>query len=157
MEIDLVTRLNHHIENEQYDGMLPYRDIHDNEEYMRLYKGFGAIWRTQPSGIYNCHGLTFASKRTRVFSTDEIRKILQEDAYIKISIENVFPGDIILYVTNIGDITHSGIILSVERNVLGLFPMVLSKWGNGSEVFHSYNNCPYFASDILTEFYRIDK
>lgn len=38
MEIDLATRLNNHIENEQYNGILPYRDTHDNERYMKLYK-----------------------------------------------------------------------------------------------------------------------
>jgi hypothetical protein len=50
MEIDIATRLNNHIENEQYDGMLPCKDIHDNERYMKLDKGFGAVWRLQESG-----------------------------------------------------------------------------------------------------------
>jgi hypothetical protein len=41
MKISLSTRLNTPIENDQYSGSLPYKDIHDNELYMKTYSAFG--------------------------------------------------------------------------------------------------------------------
>ena len=55
------------------------------------------IFIGKPNPVYNCNGLTFASKRTGVYDTDEIVKILKEDNYIQISIRCLIPGDIILY------------------------------------------------------------
>jgi len=158
MVIELRTKLNNYIENEQFIGILPYKDIRDNEILMRRYVGIGTLWRTNPTGVYNCHGLTFASKRTRVFTNSTIRMILMEDGYKNININDVFPGDIILYVTQYGDITHSGFVLLVNKINDFSFPvpMILSKWGNGSEVYHAYNNCPYYSSEIKIEFHRMD-
>jgi hypothetical protein len=156
MEIDLATRQNSHIENNQYVGRLLYKDIKDNDTYMRVYKGQGAIWRTMPTGLYNCHGLTFASKRTRIYSNQEIRKIIKEDGYKEINLDDVFPGDIILYIVGFGQIDHSGIVLTIDKIGNTKIPIILSKWGNGSEVVHAYTNCPYFKSDGKVEYYRLE-
>src|SRR5689334_256822 len=46
---------------------------------------------------YNCHGLTFASRRTGIHDDGEINRILKEDGYKPIQAEHVLPGDCILY------------------------------------------------------------
>jgi hypothetical protein len=43
---------------------------------------------------YNCHGLTFASRRTRIY---DVQQVLAEDAYEHIPLNEVEPGDVIVY------------------------------------------------------------
>ena len=99
-----------------------------------------------PTRKYNCHGLTFASRRTWIQPT-EIAKILKDDEYEQVSLEEVLPGDIVLYVQN-GDVEHSGVVMS-----RGPIPMVLSKWGPSHEVIHRVNDCEYNSAQFL--YYRI--
>jgi hypothetical protein len=104
-----------------------------------------------PTAVYNCHGLTFASRRTWIHSADEVKKILAEDDYIKIdySAEKILPGDIIVYLKD-GDIEHSGIVVEM---VQGRGPRILSKWGKCHEVIHFPMECPW--KDAVREYYRI--
>lgn len=153
MEIELSTRKNNHIINFQHSERLSLLEIADNESNMATY--LGCTYRTDPCGFYNCHGLTFASRRTRIYETTELRKIISDDDYEYIEITNVFPGDIILYITKLGAIIHSGIILTVESIGNEVIPIILSKWGSGSEVVHNFKNCPYWQTDTIIEFYRI--
>ncbi len=89
-----------------------------------------------PSRQYNCHGLTFASRRTWIYNASEIQKILKEDDYKEVAEKDVLPGDIVLYTEN-GDIEHSGIVISLD-------PLrILSKWGPSQEVIHRLRECPY--------------
>ncbi|MGH7021680.1 MAG: hypothetical protein ACREEY_17505 [Brevundimonas sp.] len=109
---------------------------------------------TAVGSTYNCHGLTFASRRTQIWKTSEIRKILADDGYVRIpSQEDVLPGDTVLYVDESGDIEHSGIVLQKENT--GLLPIVrvLSKWGSAHEVVHALMDCPYSLRSI--EYYRV--
>lgn len=105
---------------------------------------------TDPTSTYNCHGLTFAARRTQIFDPAEILKILAEDGYNLISRSALEPGDIAIYrnPTN-GDIEHSGIV--VERTDYGA--RILSKWGSCHEVVHSVAESPYDASAV--EYYRL--
>jgi len=109
--------------------------------------------RSSATPCYNCHGLTFASRRTGIYKAAEIRKILKEDKYIEINRRNTLPGDIIVYCSDDGDIEHSGIVLS-EPNGLSI-PLVVSKWGNSPEFVHWANQCPYSFQNALI--YRIEK
>jgi len=94
-----------------------------------------------PSRQYNCHGLTFASRRTWIWKPSEIEKILKDDEYeTVVELENVLPGDIVIYSQD-GDVEHSGIVLSVDP-----VPLILSKWGSSHEVIHKINECPYSGS-----------
>lgn len=104
-----------------------------------------------PSRKYNCHGLTFASRRTWIHSPKEIAKILADDDYTPVvPPAQVLPGDIAIYYSAEGDAEHSAIVLAIES--FGV-PKVLSKWGPGREVVHMLASCPYDASNV--KYYRI--
>lgn len=104
-----------------------------------------------PSHKYNCHGLTFASRRTEVENPQDILKILEDDDYRKVSPDTVLPGDIVIYYGPEGDVIHSGIVTQIEQPLK--VPVVLSKWSNIHEVVHRVGNCPYEAQNVI--YYRI--
>ncbi len=111
----------------------------------------GAMHRpVGPSGIYNCHGLTFGSRRTAVSDDpSEILKIIKEDDYVEIGYREVLAGDIALYF-KLGDVEHSGVV--VEKTETGR-PRILSKWGKLHEAVHLVEECPYDPSDV--KYFRI--
>lgn len=102
----------------------------------------------QASRKYNCHGLTFASRRTFVESV-EVGKIISDDQYVQIKRQEALPGDVAVYFVN-GDPEHSGIVVDLD-NLAG--PLLLSKWGSLHEVVHWIPECPYDVGDV--RFYRI--
>ncbi len=145
----------------------------DQKEGQRLIEKYKShvTWRTTNiNPRYNCHGLTFASRRTGIHPSNLIRKILHDDLYIKISKEGVLPGDIIIYYTrseNSYYINHSGIIVAEPEGIIYLpnseisesekitkFPWVVSKWGRFLEVYHRVHQCPYYQEGEI-EFFRI--
>jgi hypothetical protein len=109
-------------------------------------KHTAAIHRpTGPCKTYNCHGLTFAARRSWIGSP-EVGRILKDDDYEKVS--DVMPGDVALYVQD-GDFSHSGIVVMVRMSV----PWILSKWGECHEVVHAVMDCPYSKSTV--SYYRV--
>lgn len=102
---------------------------------------------TQPSRKYNCHGLTFGSRRTWIFKATEVAKILHEDGYVQVNETEIVPGDIAVYLY-LGDAEHSGIVVE-DKPV----PKILSKWGPAHEVIHRPRECPYDSMEI--RYYRI--
>jgi hypothetical protein len=102
-----------------------------------------------PSRKYNCHGLTFASRRTWIDKALEVRKILQDDEYRVVQPADVLPGDIVVYYVD-GDAEHSGLVVD-KGDIAG--PVILSKWGFCHEVIHRIRECPYDAGNVV--FYRI--
>ena len=109
-----------------------------------------ATRRSAPSGFYNCHGLVFASRRTRIFPED-IHRILKEDGYRQVNEQDVLAGDVVLYVNSDGDIEHSGIVI---RKPELRIPWVVSKWGEGEEFVHPALDCPYNRG-ITLWYYRV--
>lgn len=103
-----------------------------------------------PSRKYNCHGLSFASRRTWIESPEEIAKILKDDEYQVVPLARVLPGDIAVYYGENGDAEHSGIVTSITDLRV---PVVLSKWGPCHEVVHQVPHSPYDASRVT--YYRI--
>lgn len=100
--------------------------------------------RTHSSAIYNCHGLVFASRRTKIAAPSEIRLILDDDKYDEISLNEVKPGDIVIYYNNkTGDLNHSGIIVAYNSST-DVTPMICSKWGRGPEYVHALFDVPEF-------------
>ena len=93
--------------------------------------------RTGPSDKYNCHGLTFASRRTGV-SPEEIGDILLHDGYAPVPLAEILPGDIAIY-RSATEIIHSGIVVGKRGDI----PWVLSKWGQMDEVVHAVTDCEY--------------
>jgi hypothetical protein len=102
-----------------------------------------------PSRKYNCHGLSFASRRTWIFESQEIAKIIRDDEYQEVHYNEVEPGDIAVYYVD-GDAEHSGIVVSVDELKV---PTILSKWGPCHEVVHKVARCPYRADNV--KYYRI--
>lgn len=124
-----------------------YGDVMLMNDYMRQYPH--EVHRPWPSRKYNCHGLSFAARRTTIESPLEIAKILKEDGYHQVPEDKVLPGDIVIYYES-GDVAHSGIVVHVNEMKV---PIVLSKWGNCHEVVHQLGRCPYKLGDV--RFYRI--
>jgi hypothetical protein len=138
------------ISNEQYPGL--ERDKLFEANVIALQKTYpDLIIRNIPTDCYNCHGMTFASRRTGIYEPEEIKKILEHDNYKLINnIEDVLPGDVIIYYAPDGDIEHSGLIIE-KANELKV-PKVLSKWGMLYEVIHYAFLCPYNTENI--HYYR---
>ena len=146
-ELDLHTRCENQVKNEINREPIRYGDQRAIGDYRKQYPS--TLHRpVGPSRIYNCHGLSFASRRTWIWSPAEIAKILTDDEYKKVDRTDVLPGDIVIYFTR-GDAEHSGLVVSVDN----LGPRVPSKWGACHEVVHRLNECPYDSTEIV--FYRI--
>jgi hypothetical protein len=107
--------------------------------------------RTSPSAAYNCHGLTFASRRTRIIKNSALTAILEDDTYKDIDLQDAMPGDIVIYQSDDGDLNHSGIV--VEAGPPLVVPMICSKWGNAGEFVHGLRDCPAIYGPV-TKFYR---
>jgi hypothetical protein len=106
---------------------------------------------TNPSSMYNCHGLTFASRRTNITSQATLRTILSEDDYEEVPRSKVSPGDIVIYIGREGEIEHSGMVVAKED----FGARVLSKWGGCHEVVHMIGDCPFDAT--RAKYYRVTK
>lgn len=110
-----------------------------------------AICRTNPSGAYNCHGMTFASRRTWIYSPASIRHILDDDAYREVTLSDVLPGDIVVYYSETEDANHSAIVLEWRSGLVQ--PIVYSKWAHAGEFIHGLRDCPALYGP-MTRFFR---
>jgi hypothetical protein len=131
-----------------------HMDLVGNEESLsrRFQALHGAELRTRATGRYNCHGLTFASRRTCIEDAAVIEKILEDDNYVPVAPEQVRPGDVVIYYDD-GVISHSGIVVEVLPESKR-WPKVVSKWGpNGAEFLHWVHRSEY-GQDY--KYFRID-
>jgi hypothetical protein len=103
--------------------------------------------RREATGTYNCHGMTFACRRTGIHNPDDVLLILSDDGYRQIREKEVLPGDIVLYFEGEPEeVIHSGIVVAVEQLQQGATAVptrVLSKWGVAGEYIHHPRVCPY--------------
>ncbi len=116
-------------------------------------KRFPRAWqRRPPSGQYNCHGLSFANRRTGIHDQTAVEKVLEDDGYRAIRLAEVEPGDLVVYY--VGDeVTHSGVVLEVvtgapETPTLRELKIV-SKWGQAGEYIHRTREGPYAQHDLM--------
>jgi hypothetical protein len=151
-KINLQTSKQSNIPNEQFIDDAKSLLFQSQLSALKL-KFLGAIFKSGPSSIYNCHGMTFANRRTGIYEVGIISKILVDDCYVEIRKEDVLPGDIVLYYSSDGDIEHSGIVTESPKESLNI-PFVVSKWGEAFEVIHSLYICPY--SIINIKFFRCE-
>ena len=98
---------------------------------------------------YNCHGLTFASRRTNI--TSGVESILTQDNYKQIDYGNVLAGDLVAYVSKGAfgaEVAHTGFALYKK----GITLWVNSKWGAAAEFVHAVGDCPWGDHEI--RYYR---
>ncbi len=147
MAIRLETSRRTGIANHQ-DAEISAYDRHWSDRIPKLYRN--VIPRTDPSAAYNCHGLTFASRRTRVDNTSDVFRVIHDDNWVEIPMNGILPGDIVIYFSEEGDANHSGIVMEYRQLAV---PLICSKWGNAGEYIHALQNCPPVYGPV-TKFYR---
>jgi hypothetical protein len=99
------------------------------------------LWvRKEPNGVYNCHGLTFLSRRAFLLDELAVKLILADDEYYEVGLEQVQTGDVILYYDR-GELQHSGLVVFIPEDEAVKTPWVLSKWGHAGEYLHRYHYC----------------
>jgi hypothetical protein len=137
--LDLDTCKMNPIDNYQTDE-LTNLDWGGAADKVKEYRHKFASFVGEPSPKYNCHGLTFGSRRTQVDGeTKTILWILDEDGYQELTEDKPQSGDVVVYFDENGQVIHSGIILYLIDGI----PKIWSKWGKGHEVVHSVADCPY--------------
>jgi hypothetical protein len=149
--IALQTRLQTDIDNIQpwHYSSFEWRQLDsENEKYKRL----GAEIVSEVCPVYNCHGLTFASRRTQVGEVGlvTIEKILADDGYTEVHEPNARFGDVVVYYDQNGLAQHSGFM--VGRGDYSV-PRIWSKWGKGYEWVHPLGVCMW--GGMKTRFFRI--
>ena len=129
------------IDNEQIDEISPF-ERNQFPQFERDFS-FATEVRCEPTPRFNCHGMTFASRRTGIFESSTLKQILNEDGYEQIEKDQVKAGDVIMYYGNDGDFEHSGLVVKPPTpNSLNV-PTVRSKWAKYKELIHPGNRCPY--------------
>lgn len=157
VELALETRKGSPIDNGQ-SWSYSIQELNEFAGYKARYANSHVRFRTTPSLIYNCHGMTFAARRTMINLSSEIIKILKEDDYDLIT-GDPEPGDVAIYIKDDGDIEHSAIVvgtrdeITLEAKLKTVY--VVSKWGKYCEAVHAVGECPYRWNTI--KYYRVTK
>lgn len=106
------------------------------------------IRRNIPTACYNCHGLTFASRRGWLNDADLIIKF-EGYSYRELSNnDKILAGDVICYYKG-GSISHSGIVVDGNSYLYNEIitskssVKILSKWGAMGEFIHDHDKSPY--------------
>lgn len=141
-----------HIDNERILEIAPT----EANQFREFDSDFGdrVVRRSEPTPHYNCHGMTFASRRTGIFEESVIQQIIAEDRYFEVPEANVLPGDVILYIDSFGLVEHSGIVIEEPKPENLNIPRVCSKWGKYAELLHLSTHCPYNLSNV--KYYRMN-
>lgn len=131
-------------------------DLSGNEDLIAdLFKArHGVVMRTRPNPTYNCHGLTFASRRTCIDDKQSIARILKDDSYREVQLAEVLAGDVVIYFDQSdGHACHSGIVVELSIT-LPRRALVVSKWGMNGEFLHWADRSEYGTN---YKFYRVDR
>jgi len=123
--------------------------------YERLLERHGAKWRIRkpPTGIYNCAGHVWASRRTSILDPREWQKIIADDGYRPLGDgESPMPDDIVAYVDRkSAEIIHLARIIFLADGLAGSklkIPWAASKWNStAGETCHSIFDAPYDLGD----------
>jgi len=161
--IALQTRKKTDVPNSMGPECVPPTEV---RKFERLLKKF-SNWkpRKPPTGVYNCVGHVWASRRTGVYDRlDEwVLRIRDEDGYRVLNTGNEYPrtGDLVTYWETLNPHTnflHIGIVEmreGIEPSSQRL-PFVWSKLdGTSGEVVHYVSDVPYreIFGDFQTEFW----
>jgi hypothetical protein len=140
------------IDNEQLDEI----SIFETNQFPLFERYFSSLTSevcAGPNPRFNCHGMTFASRRTGIFESEALEQILSEDGYEEIQRDNVRPGDVIVYYASDGDFEHSGLVVESPKEETLNIPRVRSKWAKYKELIHMGNRCPYSFANV--KYFRV--
>lgn len=157
--IALETRRKHAIKNQQ----APDPD-YQSQRVDQLRKDQHPAWelRKNCTGLYNCYGQVWASRRTAIYDADQLEIIRNDDGYTELrDDERPERGDLAVYrATNGGrSIMHVGLVvelrqLSVGGIILDPTPWILSKWNDASsEVVHHFNDVPWDTGSFTLSYW----
>jgi len=104
-----------------------------------------------PTAMYNCHGLTFACRRTGIFDDHVVESILKEEYREIKERKDVQSGDIVVY-RDTGVILHSALVVYIETMPHNI--KVLSKDVKYKEIEHYVDRSPFNHGE--KKFYRIN-
>jgi hypothetical protein len=107
--------------------------------------------RREATSAYNCHGLSFANRRTRIPDAEALTVIFQ-DEYMRIERERVLPGDIAVYRDGT-DISHTGVVIEAPSQNALRVAKIVSKWGHGPEYIHQ-EGVVTSGLGVVSEFWR---
>lgn len=148
----------------------PQADEASKQRYDRIRKLYGKSWsnRKPATGVYNCYGMIFASRRTSIYDDENdtlIQRILDEDGYRKLSNQDeAVPGDIVLYrESKRNSILHIAMVMRREplsRADGGVVAKeggacyALSKWSDrdGEDEHHIEHHCWTYL-DVSKEYW----
>lgn len=140
--IALATREGQRIPNEQLPEWDPasmaaaIEIVEESTENVRL---------RSASATYNCVGMTFANRRTKI-EPQHLRRILNEDGYRRVyDRTRVMPGDVVLYGGEEGDEPdHVGLVANVHDDLEEVTReiWVLSQFGREGEYLHEESDVP---------------
>jgi hypothetical protein len=87
----------------------------------------------------NCIGMAFANRRTWIEPT-HVPMILDDDGYREVSVKDVMPGDIVVYLDKDREISHVAVVVSHEPDLANYTwkTTVLSQWGADGEYLHDH-------------------
>jgi hypothetical protein len=94
------------------------------------------------TGVYNCFGLAFGSRRTWILE-DEVRKVLADDGYRQIGLGDLREGDLVIYSTRPGGIDHAAVVTAFDLTDPSV-AWVISQWGQDGEWKHRIDDVPGF-------------
>jgi len=122
----------------------PEPGFRERRRYQAVFDKFGNNWgeRKTATGVYNCAGHVWASRRASLHDPKQWRVILADDGYRLLPQgEDPFPADLVLYVNEEdNEILHVGQILELRKGLTtnsSRKPWVLSKLDDQSgEVMH---------------------
>jgi len=154
-ELDLRTRANKGIANTQAWQLSTW----DWKAFAEIIKKFGNAKKVADAcPVYNCHGLTFASRRTAVDA--QVFPILADDGFEEVPAKDAQEGDVIVYFDERGEVSHTGFVIGHKEVILGnglTIPKIWSKWGKGPEMVHLVPECDFYIGDDSIKFYRLTK
>ena len=142
--IRLETRRGQSIENVQDPEYTAHQREMEERKLIALFplEVSGSVKRRDASNIYNCHGMTFALRRTAILEERFVQQVLTDDGYREIMRKQAMPGDVVLYY-NASGLSHSGIVVFVDHSLKTPLIKVMSKWGRAGEFVHDENVHPY--------------
>lgn len=152
--IILQTRAGHDVANSQ--------SCEPDDRTRNLYDRFRSPhfdWKNRKPacGFYNCFGLVWASRRTSIYSENDLLKILADDGYHPLADENdLQPGDIVVYLRgtehNSRDTLHIALVLYLDQVGSIPVPWLLSKWSDQyGEDIHKLRDVPMYYGNYIIE------